>query len=77
LKKGRRLQLTDEPKETQTPSRPTTRVVARRLPIPIVQTELVEVASQELDEDKGKSTEKDSKFRGMQQHLIEAQHVIA
>jgi hypothetical protein len=38
LKKGRRLQFTDEPKETQTPNRPTTRSAARRLPTPTVQT---------------------------------------
>jgi hypothetical protein len=77
LKKGRRLLFNDEPKETHAPSKPVTRSSARRLPIPIVQMEFVEDATQEMDEEQGKSGKKDSEFRGMQQHLREAQHVIA
>ena len=37
-KKGRKLLFTDEPKETQTPRRPTKRSIARIIPTPTVQT---------------------------------------
>jgi hypothetical protein len=42
-----------------------------------VQANFFEVVGQELDEEQGKSVEKDSEFRGMQQQLREAHHVIA
>jgi hypothetical protein len=77
LKKGRRLQFTDEPKETQTPNRPTTRSAARRLPTPTVQTDFVEPSAQEMDEDQMKLGERDKEVREMQNQLKEAQHVIA
>jgi hypothetical protein len=59
-KKGRKLLFTDEPKETQTPRRPTTRSTTRRIPTPTVQTKYVEVATQEMDEGQTKAGEKDS-----------------
>jgi hypothetical protein len=37
-KKVRNFLFTDEPKETQTPKRPTTRSTTRRIPTPIVHT---------------------------------------
>jgi hypothetical protein len=39
-------------------------------------TKFVEVESKEMDEEQSKSTEKDLEFRGMQQQLREAQHLI-
>jgi hypothetical protein len=77
LNKCRRLFFTYEPKETQAPSKPVTRSSARRIPIPTVQTEFVEVAAQEMEEEHSKSQEKYLDFIGMQQQLKEVQHVIA
>jgi hypothetical protein len=77
LKKRRKLQFTDEPKETQAPSKPLTRSSARRFPIPTVQTEFVEFAAQEIDEEQVKPGEKDSDVKEMQQQLKKSQHIIA
>jgi hypothetical protein len=77
LNKGRRIQFTDEPKETQTPNGPTTRSAARRIPTPTMKTNFVEAIAQEMDEDQVESGEKYSEVREIQQQLREAQHVIA
>jgi hypothetical protein len=76
-KKGRKILFTDEPKETQTPRRPTTRSTTRNIPTPTVQTEYVEISDQGMDEGQAKAGDKDSKIRELQQQLREAQHVIA
>jgi hypothetical protein len=77
LKERRKLQFTDEPKETQAPSKLRTRSSARRFPIPTVQTEFVEFAAEEIDEEQVKPGEKDANVKEMQQQLKKVQHIIA
>jgi hypothetical protein len=77
LKKGRNLLFANEPKETQTPRRPTTRSTSRRIDTPTMQTKHVEVSSQEMDEGQTKAGMKESEFREIQKKLREAHHVIS
>ena len=51
LKKIRKLQFTNESKETQASSKLLTGSSARRLPIPTVQKKVFEVETQEMDEE--------------------------
>jgi hypothetical protein len=77
LKKRRKLQFINVPKETQAPSKPLTRSYARRFPIPTVQIEFVEFSAQEIDEEQVKPGEKYSYVKEMQQQLNKAQNIIA
>jgi hypothetical protein len=76
LKKRRKIQFIDEPKETQALGKQLTRSSARRFPIPTVQIEFVEVATQEMNEEQVKPGEKYSYFKEMKQQLKKDQHVI-
>ena len=77
LKKRRKLQLTNEPKETQAPSKPHTRSFARRCPIPIVQIESAKFIAHNIDEKKVKPWETDSYVKEMKKQLKKSQHIIA
>jgi hypothetical protein len=69
LKKRRKLRVTDETEETQTPNKPRTRSSTERFPIPKIQTEFVECATQEIDEKQVEPGEEDADIKEVEQQL--------
>jgi hypothetical protein len=67
LKKIKKQQFTNEPKETEAPSKPLTRSSARRFPIPTIQTKFFEFTAQEINEEQVKPREKYSYVKEMKQ----------